>query len=84
MFGNRFEGGFAELAELDGNGDGVIDAADARFAELRVWQDRNLDGVSQALKETSRGKREPLKGIGDPLPLLAANDRDVDVDRSAA
>ena len=36
--------GFAALAELDANGDGVIDASDPLFAELRVWVDANLDG----------------------------------------
>lgn len=40
--------GFAALAQHDGNGDGRIDAADAVFAQLRVWQDANGDGVSQA------------------------------------
>jgi hypothetical protein len=45
--------GFLALAELDtqdegGNGDGVIDANDAAFERLRLWQDANHDGVSQA------------------------------------
>jgi hypothetical protein len=44
--------GFLALAEYDkydkgGNDDGVIDAADAVFASLRLWQDANHDGASQ-------------------------------------
>jgi trimeric autotransporter adhesin len=40
--------GFAALADLDSNTDGVVDASDARFVELRVWRDLNQDGLSQA------------------------------------
>jgi flagellar biosynthesis regulator FlaF len=32
---------------LDSNQDGVMDANDAVFANLRVWQDLNQDGISQ-------------------------------------
>ncbi len=43
---------FADLAAFDlpengGNGDGLISAADAVFAQLRLWVDRNHDGASQ-------------------------------------
>ena len=39
--------GFDALAQQDTNGDGVVDAQDAHFTDLRVWQDLNQDGVSQ-------------------------------------
>jgi Zn-finger nucleic acid-binding protein len=36
--------GFAALAALDSNGDGVIDASDPAFAELKLWRDTSQDG----------------------------------------
>jgi len=49
--------GFEALHTLDtgdgtagsaGHGDGVFDASDAAFSQVRLWQDLNQDGVSQA------------------------------------
>jgi len=37
--------GFAQLSLLDSNGDGVINADDAGFANLKVWVDANQNGV---------------------------------------
>ena len=45
--GERAANGYQALAELDDNGDGKVDAADSAFAHLRVWRDRNQDGISQ-------------------------------------
>ncbi len=48
LFGNRFQGGYAELAGWDSNHDGKITSADARWALLGVWRDANRDGETQA------------------------------------
>nr|WP_282553362.1 hypothetical protein [Providencia sneebia] len=39
--------GFSALAELDSNSDNAIDKIDSLWSELKVWQDKNSDGISQ-------------------------------------
>ena len=40
--------GFAALAQEDSNLDGLVNAADANFANLKIWRDLNQDGISDA------------------------------------
>ena len=45
--GTTAKDGFSALAQYDINQDGVIDEQDEVFGKLKVWQDRNSDGISQ-------------------------------------
>ncbi|MEG0603464.1 MAG: calcium-binding protein [Acinetobacter sp.] len=44
--GEFAENGMEALADLDGNGDGILDSNDQAFNEIKVWQDLNSDGIS--------------------------------------
>lgn len=69
LFGSVTTSGFTELAAHDSNGDGIIDSSDTEFANLKVWQDANRDGISQA---------DELSGLADlgiaSISLTATDD----------
>ncbi|MFT0213547.1 hypothetical protein VQ643_13225 [Pseudomonas sp. F1_0610] len=46
--GTKAVDGFDALRDLDSNGDGVFDRNDEMFSKVKVWQDLNSDGISQA------------------------------------
>lgn len=50
LFGdqNGAADGFAELAKYDTNGDGVIDQSDEIYSKLKLWEDRDQNGTSEA------------------------------------
>lgn len=56
--GQKAADGYAALRALDANADGLIDAVDAQFAALRVWRDRDQDGVSDT------GELQSLEAAG--------------------
>jgi hypothetical protein len=49
LFGeqNGAANGFDELAKLDGNQDGILNNQDSAYHQLRIWKDKNHDGISQ-------------------------------------
>jgi Ca2+-binding RTX toxin-like protein len=54
------EGAVSDLEGLrafDSNGDGLFGSGDRRFAEFRIWQDQNQDGISQAGELTTLADR---------------------------
>ena len=60
--GKKATDGFDALSDLDSNKDGVFDAKDSRFADVRVWRDLNQDGVSQS-KELSTLSANNIRSI---------------------
>ncbi len=46
--GQKATNGFDALADLDSNADGLFNAADTQYANVKVWRDMNQDGISQA------------------------------------
>ena len=45
--GERFANGFEALHAFDSNGDHFIDTKDLQFQDLRLWFDRNGNGISE-------------------------------------
>ncbi|MEK8027653.1 hypothetical protein [Pseudaquabacterium rugosum] len=64
--GRTADDGYAALADLDSNGDGLISAADARWSELVIWVDADADGVSDD------GELQGLDALGIASLDLAA------------
>jgi len=56
--GQRAGNGYAALADLDSNHDGQITQADAAYGELKVWVDKDSDGV------TDGGELRTLADLG--------------------
>ncbi|WP_261986310.1 calcium-binding protein, partial [Francisella philomiragia] len=46
--GTKAIDGFDALSDLDSNADGIFNSQDTAFEEVKVWQDKNQDGISQA------------------------------------
>lgn len=60
--------GYEALAEFDTNADGMIDVDDEVYSHLKIWQDKNGDGVSTQDEMTS------LVGLGiNSLSLIYRN-----------
>ncbi|MEQ1706624.1 MAG: hypothetical protein ABL867_11735, partial [Rickettsiales bacterium] len=53
MFGNASTPGFADLKSYDSNKDGVINATDTQFSLLKLWNDKNANGVVDAGEMTT-------------------------------
>ncbi len=59
LFGGLYQGeGFSKLAAFDTNGDGQVNAQDADFDQLLLWQDANEDKV------TDEGELQSLEQAG--------------------
>jgi hypothetical protein len=71
--GMRAEHGFAALAELDENGDGLITRDDRRFAELLLWSDHDGDRRSTHWEHESLASRGVIA-----IPVAFASDRECD------
>jgi hypothetical protein len=71
--GARAEHGFAALAELDANGDGLVSPSDPRFAEIVLWSDHDGDRRSTRWEEESLASRGIMA-----LPVAFAIERTCD------
>ncbi|MFI3156852.1 MAG: calcium-binding protein [Methylococcaceae bacterium] len=56
--GQTAANGFVAMADLDNNNDGKLDSQDAVWTELKIWQDRNSDGISNT------GELKTLNDLG--------------------
>lgn len=63
--------GFAALAALDSNSDGIINSSDSAWSSLRVWVDSNGNGV------TDSGELETMSAAGIASISLTTTNTDV-------
>jgi protocatechuate 3,4-dioxygenase beta subunit len=76
LFGGVAKGsGFAKLASYDSNGDGVVNASDALFSTLKIWQDANSNGKTDAgeLISLAQAGVVSLNVAYTELPFIDAN-----------
>lgn len=86
LFGGAAKGsGFARLASFDSNGDGVVDAHDAQFGALSLWQDADGNGRTDAgeLIALAQAGVTALNVAFEELPFLDANGN-LHLERSSA
>ena len=50
LFGIGLTSGFDELKALDSNNDNRYNSADAEYSTLRVWQDKNSNGIAEEIE----------------------------------
>ncbi len=48
LFGGGVGEGFAKLASFDSNGDTIVNAQDIDWNQLSIWQDKNVNGITDA------------------------------------
>ncbi len=72
LFGAEGVSGFDMLKEYDSNNDGVINASDTRFGELKIWQDKNENAI------TDEGELKSLSDAGIVSINLSAEDINIE------
>ena len=86
--GKKPSDGFDALSDLDSNKDGMFDARDTRFKDVRVWRDLNQDGVSQSKSQVvgmDLPARPALMPGPDELSTLSANNiRSISLSKTSA
>ena len=83
LFGPGTGNGFKELARLDDDGNGWIDANDSRFAQLRVWTPAAEGaGTLRSLADLNIGALS-LAHVATPFALRGAGNADLGVVKSS-
>ncbi|SMF51741.1 hypothetical protein SAMN02982917_2848 [Azospirillum oryzae] len=77
QFGTGFNSSLEALASLDRNHDGHLDSTDDAFATLKVWQDADGDGISQAgeLRSLSEAGIRSIATTSTPSDAILAGSR---------